>query len=1166
MLRYRTGVAGSGAAGKAIAKYLTSENFRPENEALAKYYAGERLPAELTGMDHLGRAIADGDVLFSDALNELTRAHMRMFGAPQDIDGLEERLTNQLLDVAAKAEMRDALAVEGGTVVKVRADMNPELARRLGVDLTRPPTQGEVANLLTGLRADGQAIEGKQIHRPMLSVAQVFGLDEKALPSAAAVENVLAGRRADGQAPAFANGTPLQDKTVEGARKRFLSAYGIASGHEPTPEQVEHMKAGRLVSGLNANVSDITWSLNATRQPIAFVDMIWSADKSVSVAWALAPTEAERSVIIQAHDGAVGAAMRYAEDQLGWTRRGKDGQDGIERAHVGWLLANHYTSRPTAEIARVDEHGQAYTEFEDVPMRVADMQIHTHAPMLAAVMTEDGHFGSMDLDRLDGLVKELGAVYQAALARNLRAHGIQTELDRGTGAARIIAVPERVREHFSKRTRDVVAAARSFAQESGQDWDKLSGEQQLSLLRKGVEATRNRKNDKDGTSDFAEWRKQAADELGYHHRSVLRPNEIKQELAPELRHQVAYAVSLDLIEEALSKKAKLSAQDFREFAARGLIEAGIGDDPARDIKAVMQMYRQHGVRQDGQMTAITFGKDVPMRGKERWSVTTAAHEFEEEKVIALAKTFAADKSTALPQATLEKAKQDFLATRPNIDPKGKSWQEQSAAIDKLAASRFGIAIGAAGVGKTTLLSPIVAAGRAEDRNVYGLAIAWKTAAALRGAGIGKKDFSAIDPFLRGKAKWKLDENAIVLVDELSQVGRSDMLKLMELQQKHGFMLLAVGDPKQCQAVESGPTISLLQEALGDAIPEVLISNRQRTEREKDIASLFREGKAADAIAMKREDRTAMAVAGGRQAMIERVASLWRERIEARGDEPDFRLTISAPTNQDAHAIGVAIRQEMRAMGRLGQDERTVTVTMRGEHGPQSLALSSGDRVRVFNRVWTADNQHFASNGDVITVLKTSADGLTARNNEGQDAFLPWRKFQPMKEGLPQLAYGYAVTIDASQGITSSEHIDALPDGSKMTQGLKAYTAESRQRDTTWLIVNEAAERRQIAGRLPVGEYRPIREDDVWKNVASNLSQQSVKASALEFLRNGSEIQRGTTIALPAALEIAERRERAGQARSTVRARIDALRAEMSVDLSRLQAAQAQRQEHRSRFH
>jgi hypothetical protein len=119
MLRYRTGVAGSTAGGKAIAKYLTSETLRPENEALARYYVGETVPAqELTGMDHLGRAILDGDVPFSAAVEDVVRAHMRMFGVPEDVEGLEERITTQLLQAADRIEMREVVAAEAaGTLM-----------------------------------------------------------------------------------------------------------------------------------------------------------------------------------------------------------------------------------------------------------------------------------------------------------------------------------------------------------------------------------------------------------------------------------------------------------------------------------------------------------------------------------------------------------------------------------------------------------------------------------------------------------------------------------------------------------------------------------------------------------------------------------------------------------------------------------------------------------------------------------------------------------------------------------------------------------------------------------------------------------------------------------------------------------------------------------------
>lgn len=1128
MLRYRTGVAGSAAGGMAIARYLTGETLRPDNEALAQYYAGETIPENLTGLEALGRAVADGEVSFSMAANELISAHGRMFGYPDDVVALEDRVSHLLLDATNRADMREAVAAEGGTVAGVRGDLDPRLAQRLGIDVHRPPTTTEIAHLLSGLRADGGAIEGRQIQKPMRSVAEVFGLDDKRLPSADEITQVLAGRRVDGETPRSVDGKPLADTVVQGARKRFLAAYDMASGQEPTAEQIAHFQAGRTANGGGLNHGDVLWKLNATKAPVSYVDMIWSADKSLSVAWALANTAAERSMILQAHKSAVASAMAHAENQLGFTTKGKGGRNGVERGVTAWVTFDHYTARPTAEIARIDSKGQAYTDFQDVPMRTADMQLHTHATMLNAVMTDAGRVGAMDLDGLDGLVKELGATYQAFLGRNLRAHGIDVRMDRTTGAAVVMAVPTEVTRHFSKRSQDVQAAARAYAAAEGVDWDSLTPARQIGLLRKGVEETRHEKGNRDGRSDFLEWRTQALDEIGYRHRSVLRPDAIKPELSQDQRRVVAYEISLELIEAALSKRAKLGSQDFREFAARGLVEAGISDTPGQDIKAIMQMYRQHGVRQDGEMTTIWFGKDIPVRGKERWSVTTELHAAGERDVVALARTFAADQSVALTPAAIEHAAQTFLAAHPDIDPSSDHWKAQRAVIDGLSTGgRFGIAVGVAGAGKSTLMGVVTQAMRDEGREVYGIGLGWKQANALTGAGIEPKNIKAVEAFLNAarKGKLSLDRNSVVILEEISQVGRPQMLKLLKLQQGHGFTLLAIGDPKQIGSIEA-PVVDLLIATLGDKVPEILTSVRQRTEREREISDLFRNGQAGEAIAMKREDKTAELVAGGRGATVQRIATRWHELVQA---DPSMRPTIGVASNRDAHDIGMAIRQRLQEAGTVGADQIELATLMRGETGLHKLPLASGDRIRVFNRVWSEG--HFASNGDVVDVMAVSAKGMTARNDAGREAFIEWGKLQQPHEPAPRLAYGHALTIDAAQGITSRVHIDAIVSGSAAHAGGKGYVNESRQTETTLMIVNEAAERKKIASCIPRGEFRPIRDADIWQHVANNINRPTTKAGALEFLHQGVDLRRGTTWALPTCHEPAERHERAGYDRT-----------------------------------
>jgi hypothetical protein len=1035
---------------------------------------------------------------------------------------LQEQLRPENQDLA------EYLGADTGAVAHVRADLDPRLAIALGIDARRPLEAEELANLLTGLRADGAVIDGKQVQKPMRSVGAVFGLDGDGLPTSEQVEHVLQGKRADGLVPVDADGQALPETVVDGARKRFLAAYGV-SGRESSSDDINHIKAGRMVSGVNANVADVRWSLAAVKRPTAYVELVWSADKSVSAAWALGG-DAERALIQAAHKDAVEFANAYVGSVLGQARRGQGGRE-IEHGAVAWTSTMHFTSRPTAEIARTDSQGQDYTEFASIPVRSPDPQLHSHTVMPNAVLCRDGHVGSLNLDELNGRIHEFGAVYQAKLAQTLRALSIGTHLDPDTGAARITAIPEDVRRHFSKRSLDVQDAARMFAKEAGQDWDALNASQQLALLRKGVQSTRLAKEHRnDGSSDFGDWREQAQ-AIGYRHRSVLRPDERQVELAPELRQRIAYGRSLPLIEDALSRNPTLDASDFRVFAARGLVAAGIGDDPAADIKGVMRLYRDHGVRQDGAMTRIVVGQDVPLRGVQRWSVTTERHEVEEQLVIDLAKQLGADRSGALPQAGLDQAKANFLSTRPHIDPQGPNWQEQAVAIDAAGTGpRLAVIEGVAGAGKTTLLSPLVSTAKTEQRRVHGLARGWKQATALQEAGIEQKDIAATSTFLNRveKGTLHLDRDSIVILDELSQIGRREMLKLMELQQKRGFRMIAVGDPKQGGSIDS-EVIGLLTEALGDKVPKILTSVRQRTEREREIAGLFREGGEAthQAIGMKREDGHAIAVAGGRAATIQRVAALWRERVEARSGDTDFKLTISAPTNRDAHDIGMAIRQQARNMGQLGEDQAVIRVAMRGETGLQPLALAAGDRVRLFNRV-VVDRRHFASNGDTVTVLDANNDAMRVRRDDGTEARIKYDQLRTRRQMPVQLAYGHALTHDAAQGITSDEHINAMPDGSRAVNSRRAYPAESRQRDTTWLVTNEAAERRQIASRIPIGTFQPIREADIWRNVGDNLGRADMRQSATAFLRHGSGIRRGAMTALPAASVQAETREREGQ--------------------------------------
>nr|WP_254452808.1 MobF family relaxase [Roseicella sp. DB1501] len=916
---------------------------------------------------------------------------------------------------------------------------------------------------------------------------------------------------------------------------RVAEILGLDPNAPPGVEAVAN-----ILGGLRADGGELQTNAAAGARSVAYIDLCFSAPKSVSLAWAFAETEAERGSILQAHKDAVDAALRYVAGEIGVARRGDGGRGGSEPGHIGWIAFEHYTSRPTVELARADpKTGVVETELHTVKV-AGDPQLHTHCAVPNIVVTDAGHVGALDLAATRGRIHEFGATYQARLAANLRRIGVAVELDPRTGMARLPAVPERVCQEFSKRTRDAEGAARAEARRRGVDWDGLSPEGKIAFLKGGAGASRRGKADDMG--DFAAWHAQAA-ALGWRHRSAVDPRGPAPAPARAERLARAYRAALPFLEAEFARRSVLAGADARAAAARGLIASGIED--AADIDAVTRAMRERGVRQDGRATALVWGREGE-RGEVR--ITTALHEAQEAELVRLARTAAADRSAALPREAIAAA-----VARSGLDFSGAHGAAQRAAIDRLGdAGRLAVAVGAAGSGKTTLLRPLVEVWTSEGSEVHGVALAWRQAEPLAEAGIARERCAALAPFLDRAARGEvaLGPRSVVVLDELGQVGARQMLELLRLRERHGFRIVALGDDRQCAAIEAGPVVSLLRRALGEeAIPEIVTTRRQRTEREREIAGHFRAGRAAEALAMKRADGTAELVPGGYDAAVRRAAALWAERRAANHDDPSFSITVTAPTNADARAVAAAIREERRAMGELGPD--LVTLRAADQAGAAyPLPLAVGDRVRLFGRAnatfegGTVGN--IGNNGSVLEVRGIEAAGLRLRTAEGRVGLVRWETLADRDTGRVRLAHGDVLTVDAAQGLTSTEHINALPAGSAALGGAKGYVAESRHRERSWLVGSDGAERREAAERRMLGDPRPVTAEDAWENLARNLARRPEKESALDFLDRAREVGRGAARAMQGAFRGTEARAAEGRPATALAGRLGQRREAQAV--------------------
>lgn len=228
-----------------------------------------------------------------------------------------------------------------------------------------------------------------------------------------------------------------------------------------------------VLKGLDPKTSERLTQIGKSHAP--GWDMTFSAPKSVSVMWALAP-EADRRKIETAHRGAVRAATTHLEDNHAFTRRGKGG--AIRESVAGLTIArfHHHTSRDL------------------------DPQLHTHAFIFNTAPRRDGSWGSLVSRDLYKAQKDAGAVYRQHLANSLERDGHAVE--RYGSSFRLKAIPRDIEQAFSKRRQAIEQAADSYGYRTAKGME-------LAALR-----TRQAKRPRTREALFDAW-KQEARTLGF---------------------------------------------------------------------------------------------------------------------------------------------------------------------------------------------------------------------------------------------------------------------------------------------------------------------------------------------------------------------------------------------------------------------------------------------------------------------------------------------------------------------------------------------------------------------------------------------------------------------------------------------------------------------------
>ena len=164
--------------------------------------------------------------------------------------------------------------------------------------------------------------------------------------------------------------------------------------------------------------------------------------------------------------------------------------------------------------------------------------------------------------------------------------------------------------------------------------------------------------------------------------------------------------------------------------------------------------------------ALLWGRGPSLRGKERWSVTTALHIDQERELIRLAKTVARFVGGSAAGADRPR-RERFVARNPAVDPAGGQWQGTASDDDQARHRR------PAGGGDRRCrrrqehrARPVVEAWKADGREVFGITLGWRRRPICRSAGIVER--ASVAAFLKRveTGRYILDRNSVVVVDEV----------------------------------------------------------------------------------------------------------------------------------------------------------------------------------------------------------------------------------------------------------------------------------------------------------------------------------------------------------------------------------------------------------------
>jgi conjugative relaxase-like TrwC/TraI family protein len=325
--------------------------------------------------------------------------------------------------------------------------------------------------------------------------------------------------------------------------------------------------------------------------------------------------------------------------------------------------------------------------------------------------------------------------------------------------------------------------------------------------------------------------------------------------------------------------------------------------------------------------------------------------------------------------------------------------------------------GRAGTGKTRMLLSTVSAIRAADNEVYAFAPSADAADVLQKEGFGEAatvERLLIDPEMQQKV-----HDQVLLIDEAGLLSVKDTKRLFDVANKQNARVILVGDTSQHVGVQRGDALRILEKNADLRCGSLKDIRRQTNEDYRravtDIAegdTLGSEGRTRLQAGMEQLDSMGAIVESQGDDRYQRVAhdyaAITSENKQGGGLKSAL---VVSPTHREADRVTDAIRNELKASGRLSRAEREFTAL-------HPLKLTEAERMDFANYqpgevIQFHQNAKGFNRREQVRVKSADVKGVRVLRANGKEAILPFTeasKFQVYRTEKLSIAEGDKLRI------------------------------------------------------------------------------------------------------------------------------------------------------------